>query len=199
MQDVLFVEESGQAGAIFHPLRLDVLRRLSEPRSCPDLAKELAESTQKIYYHVKILERAGLVDKVEERRVRGIMEGLYRARARSYWLSPQLVGRVGGEGRARDQMSLGFLLTLAEEIQSDVAHLGESADKETPSLGLSAQIQLEDNNARVAFLTELQDIFQGLARKYGKQASSTDAEGQSFKLSLVCYPKQEGTNETDEK
>lgn len=139
------------------------------------------------------------MDKVEERRVRGIMEGLYRARARSYWLSPQLVGRVGGGARARDQMSLGFLLTLAEEIQSDVAHLGESVDKETPSLGLSAQIQLKDSDARVAFLTEMQDIFQGLARKYGQQASSTDAEGQGFKLSLVCYPKQEGTDDTHEK
>ncbi len=123
MQDLLYVEQAGQAGALLHPLRLGVLKRLGEPRSCPDLARDLAETTQKVYYHVKILEEAGLVDKVDERRVRGIMEGLYQARARSYWLSPRLVGRVGGPKRARDQMSLGFLLTLTEEIQSDVAHL----------------------------------------------------------------------------
>jgi len=191
MRDLLYVEQTAQAGALLHPLRLNVLKRLAEPRSCPDLARELAETTQKVYYHVKILEEAGLVDKVDERRVRGIMEGLYQARARSYWLSPQLVGRVGGPNRARDQMSLGFLLTLAEEIQSDVAHLAERMEKEIPSLGLSAEIQLKDQNQRAAFLAELQEIFQGLGRKYGtvEAAESAPPVSKSFKVSLFCYPK----------
>ncbi len=186
MQDLLFVEEAGRAGALLHPLRIEVLRRLAEPRSCPELARELDETTQKVYYHVKILEEAGLVDKVTERRVRGIMEGLYQARARSYWLSPELVGRIGSRERARDQMSLGFLLNLAEEIQADVARLGERSNgEETPSLGLSAQIEL-DPSQRTAFLAELQELFQGLARKYG--VSSAD-KAEDFQLSLVCYPK----------
>jgi hypothetical protein len=34
---------------------------------------------------VKKLEAAGLVERVRERQVRGIVEGIYRARARSYW------------------------------------------------------------------------------------------------------------------
>ena len=59
MQDVLFVEETEQAGALFHPLRVEVLKRLAEPRACPEIAAELSETTQKIYYHVKILEKAG--------------------------------------------------------------------------------------------------------------------------------------------
>jgi hypothetical protein len=136
--------------------------------------------------HVKILEEAGLVDKVDERRVRGIMEGLYQARARSYWLSPRIVGRIGGPARTRDQMSLGFLLTLAEEIQLDVARLAERPGEEVPSLGLSAHIELRDPSARAAFLSEVRETFKGLARKYGQGAG---ARSPSFKISLVCYPK----------
>jgi DNA-binding transcriptional ArsR family regulator len=186
MQDLLFVEEPAQAGALLHPLRLSVLKRLAEPRSCPDLARDLDETTQKVYYHVKILEEAGLVDKVDERRVRGIMEGLYQARARSYWLSPRIVGRIGGPARTRDQMSLGFLLTLAEEIQLDVARLAARPGAGGPSLGLSAHIELRDPSARAAFLSEVQEIFKRLARKYGQGAG---ARSPSFKISLVCYPK----------
>ncbi len=186
MQDVLYVEVAGQAGALLHPLRLEVLKRLAEPRSCPELAKELRETTQKVYYHVKILESEGLVEKVEERRVRGIMEGLYRARAKSYWLSPSLVGQVGGAPRARDQMSLGFLLNLAEEIHEDIARLGERTGEgeATPSLGLSLQIELPDPSTRARFLEELRQTFQGLAKKYG-----ASAEGEAFQVSLVCYPR----------
>ena len=194
MQDVLYVEVAGQAGALLHPLRIEVLKKLAEPRSCPELAKELGETSQKIYYHVKILESAGLIDKVEERRVRGIMEGLYRARAKSYWLSPSLVGKVGGAERARDQMSLGFLLSLAEEIHADIARLGERTGEgeAVPSLGLSLQIELENADARARFLDELQETFQGLANKY---AAKDSTEGQGFQVSLVCYPRPERRTE----
>ena len=194
MQDVLYVEVAGQAGALLHPLRIEVLKKLAEPRSCPELAKELGETSQKIYYHVKILESAGLIDKVEERRVRGIMEGLYRARAKSYWLSPSLVGKVGGAERARDQMSLGFLLSLAEEIHADVARLGErtSEGEAVPSLGLSLRIELENADARARFLEELQETFQGVVKKY---AAKDSTEGQGFQVSLVCYPRPERRTE----
>lgn len=194
MQDVLYVEVADQAGALLHPLRIEVLKKLAEPRSCPDLAKELDETTQKIYYHVKILESAGLIDKVDERRVRGIMEGLYRARAKSYWLSPALVGKVGGAERARDQMSLDFVLSLAEEIQTDVARLGEkSGEAQTiPSLGLSLQIALDGEEERARFLAELREMLQGLAKKYAAKGSTPKEE---FQVSLVCYPRPERRRE----
>ncbi len=196
MQDVLYVEVAAQAGALLHPLRIEVLKKLGEPRSCPELAKELAESTQKVYYHVKILESAGLVEKVEERRVRGIMEGLYRARAKSYWLSPALVGKVGGAARARDHLSLGFLLSLAEEIHEDVARLGERTGEgeSVPSLGLSLQIALDGAAARARFLEELKETLQGLARKY---AGGTAAE-EAFQLSVVCYPRRSKETRAEE-
>jgi DNA-binding transcriptional ArsR family regulator len=187
MRDVLLIHAAERAGALLHPLRIEVLKQLAEPRSCPEIARALGETPQKIYYHVKTLESAELVEKVEERRVRGIMEGIYRARAKSYWLSPALVGKLGGPARARGETSLGFLLNLAEEIQDDVGRLGEKTAEggTVPTLALSMAIDLPSGVERSRFLADVQKAFQELASKY---AAREPAEGEAYRVSLLCYP-----------
>jgi hypothetical protein len=163
------------------------------PRTCPELAAAFEMTAQKIYYHVKALENAQLVERVAEHRVRGIVEGVYQAKARSYWLAPQLVGQIGGKRAAQDQTSLRFLLTLAEEIHDDIGHLGQKSEAgaEVPSLGLSADIYLPDGARRVDFLNDVQTVFQDLARKYGIPPDEVDDDvvGKAFRLILACYPK----------
>lgn len=195
MQDVCYIEEVEQAMALLKPLRLEILRRLDAPRTCPELAAEFEESAQKIYYHVKALQEAGLVDKVAERRVRGTVEGRYQAKARSYWLAPKLVGAIGGARVARDQASLRVLLQLAEDVIEDTGKLGSrsEAGQQVPSLSLSAQIHLVDAARRAEFLTELQTTFQALALKYGMAATDDADEADksaNFRLVMMCYPKQ---------
>src|SRR5215475_12023803 len=164
MQDMLYIEELGQASVLLKPRRLEILQRLGEPRSCVELAEMLQDTPQKIYYHIKALEQAGLIEKVSERRVRAIVQGFYRAKARSYWLAPSLVGHVGVGHRVQEQASLGFLLGLAEQLQTEVGHLAQTEAPEIPSLGLAAQIELRDEEQRGAFMHDLQESIQALAR-----------------------------------
>jgi DNA-binding transcriptional ArsR family regulator len=191
MQDVYYIEEVDQAMALLKPIRLEILRRLDEPRTCDDLAEVFQDSTQKIYYHVKALQEAGLVEKVADKRIRGTVEGYYQAKARSYWLAPSLVGKIGSLQQTRDQASLRILLQLAEDVIEDTARLGSKSEAGQPvaSLSLSAQIHLADSAQRAAFLQELQTTFQNLAMKYGI-AEQADAS-MNFRLVLMCYPKQE--------
>jgi DNA-binding transcriptional ArsR family regulator len=189
------IDTVDQASALLKPLRLELLRRLAEPRSCPELARALGESTQKVNYHVRVLEQARLVERVAERRVRGLVEGVYRARAGSYWLSPGVVGRVGGARRARDRFSLGFVLSLAEELQTDVARLADQeGERELPTLGLSAELELRGPDERAAFMRELQESMSALARKYG--AAEGEPPGEPFRLVLACYPRR-GDEQTE--
>lgn len=192
MQDVLYIEDVDQAMTLLKPIRLEILKRLDAPRTCPELADYFDESAQKIYYHVKALEAAGLVAKVEERRVRGAVEGYYQAMARSYWLAPQLIGQIGSPRQAQDQISLRVLLELAEEVHDDIGKLGNQSalGRDVPSLSLSAHIHLPDGNRRAEFLAELQTVFQDLARKYSlpeDDLAITDDQG--FRLVLMCYPR----------
>jgi DNA-binding transcriptional ArsR family regulator len=181
---VLYLDDIEQAEALLKPARVEVLRTLAEPRSCTEVAAELDQTPQRVYYHVKQLVKAGLVRQVAERRVRGISEGLYQATAHSYWLSPRLVGRIGGR-RARDQLSLGYLLDLMEEVQGEVAALDRSADAgladDLPSLGVSGEIRV-DPLRRQEFLDDLRGTLQDLFARYGGD------EGDAFRLALACYP-----------
>lgn len=192
MQDVLYIEDLEQATTLLHPLRLELMKRLDEPRTCPELAEFFDSTPQKIYYHIKALEKAGLVEKTAEKRVRGAVEGYYQAKARSYWLAPKLVGQVGGEKTVRDQTSLRFLLTLAEEVHDDIGRLGQASEagEDVPSLGLSAHIYLPDGDRRAEFLDDVNRTFQDLARKYGiPPDEADDLVGKAFRLILACYPK----------
>jgi DNA-binding transcriptional ArsR family regulator len=193
MKDLLYLERVEQAETLLKPQRIEVLRQLAEPRSCTEVAARLDQTQQRVYYHVKRLVEQGIVTQVAERRVRGINEGVYQATARAYWLSPRLVGRIG-QRQQRDEASLGYLLDLMEDVQSDVAALHTQAaqraagaaepragEPDLPSLGVSGEIRLRPER-RPEFMADLKAALQDLFTKYG------GAEGDAFKLAVACYP-----------
>lgn len=199
MKEVLYVERFEQADALFKPQRVEVLRQLADPHSCTEVGAVLGQSPQRVYYHVKKLLEAELVSQVDERRVRGIHEGVYQASAQSYWLSPTLVGTIGPR-RVQDELSLGYLLHLIEDVQSDLAGLGrgatgparsEAALTDLPTVAVSGEIRLPPGG-RAAFLADLRSTLQELFTRHG------GATGDTFKLAVACYPKPHETEETED-
>jgi DNA-binding transcriptional ArsR family regulator len=210
MRDLLYLERLEQAETLLKPQRVELLRHLAEPRSCTEVAARLGQTQQRVYYHVKRLVEHDLVTHVGERRVHGIKEGVYQAAARAYWLSPRLVGRIGPRQR-RDAASLGYLLDLMEEVQSDVAALhalaarpasppvpmqrasrrGPAAVEPAAPEGEVAEPDLPSLGVsgairvhperRAEFLADLKATLQGLFTRYG------GAEGDVFKLAVACY------------
>ncbi|MBB5874545.1 DNA-binding transcriptional ArsR family regulator [Allocatelliglobosispora scoriae] len=190
MRDLLYLERVEQAETLLKPQRIEVLRQLAEPRSCTEVAARLDQTQQRVYYHVKRLVEHGIATQVAERRVRGINEGVYQATARAYWLSPRLVGRIG-QRQQRDEASLGYLLDLMEDVQSDVAALHtqaarraaglRTAEPDLPSLGVAGEIRVRPDR-RPEFMADLKAALQDLFTKYG------GAEGDAFRLAVACYP-----------
>jgi DNA-binding transcriptional ArsR family regulator len=179
MRDVLYLERLEQAETLLKPQRVDVLRQLAEPSTCTEVAARLGQSPQRVYYHVKRLMDAGLVTQVSERKVRAIHEGIYQASARSYWMSPSLVGRLGVR-RPTDDLSLGHLLDLVEQVQADIGGLDPTAP-ELPSIGVSGEVRVPPER-REEFLDDLRSALQDLFTRYG------GTEGDAFKLAVACYP-----------
>jgi DNA-binding transcriptional ArsR family regulator len=110
MLDVAVIEDPAAAEASLDPMRARLLAELSEPASATMLAARVGLARQKVNYHLKALERHGLVELVEERRKGNVNERLMRATAASYVISPTALGAVQPDpARSPDQLSAGRL------------------------------------------------------------------------------------------
>lgn len=116
------------------PLRRKLLARLREPASATQLAAALGLPRQRVNYHLRALERAGLVELVEERRRRGCVERILRARPGAVVVDPTVVShdeeppdpRVGLlEGR----YAAAHLVDVAAAVVRDVARMQVKADE----------------------------------------------------------------------
>ena len=74
----LVLTEPAQIKAIAHPIRTRVLTALeTKPASAKRLAESLQLTHGNVGHHLKVLEKAGLVEVVEERKVRALTERIF--------------------------------------------------------------------------------------------------------------------------
>jgi DNA-binding transcriptional ArsR family regulator len=83
MKTIKNIDDPRFVKAMSHPLRVRILAMLDERKASPNqLAGWLGASLGTVAYHVRTLEQLGLIELVDETRVRGAVEHHYRARAR---------------------------------------------------------------------------------------------------------------------
>jgi DNA-binding transcriptional ArsR family regulator len=185
------IDDLRQAKALLHPWRVAILGRLREPKTCLELAEALGVSQQRVNNYVKELLRAGLVEKVASRQKRNVLEAVYHAVGRRYWLSPRLAEDQSAEV-AHDGQALHNLLQLSERLQDDASRLFERlASERVPSIGLTAEVTLRTDEERAAFAKDLVSALHGVLEKYQSGGRRADA----YTAMVVCYPKPGGAED----
>src|SRR5687768_2372635 len=94
------LEDLSALKAISEPTRLRILMLLSEgpPRAVKELSAELGVAPTRLYYHIRILERAGMIRVASRRLVSGIEEKSYQATASNWVPSPSVTSMLGESG-----------------------------------------------------------------------------------------------------
>jgi DNA-binding transcriptional ArsR family regulator len=183
------VDDLDAAAAMLTPLRLELLGLLREPNSATGLSKLLDQPRQKVNYHLRALETAGLVELVEERPRRNFRERIVRATAASYLVSPELLGSLGANPQeVQDRFSSGYLLALLSEGLSDVSFLRRKArlaGKKLATLSLQTEIRFASPEQRNQFATELARFLAELTSRYHDESSG---DGRTFKFVVSGYP-----------
>ena len=124
MQDVDVIEDPQAAAATLDPIRVRLLAALAEPGSATMLAGKVGQPRQKINYHLRELEKHGLIELVEERRKGNMTERVLRATAASYVISPVALGPVApNPDNAPDRLSARWLLALGARLVREVGTL----------------------------------------------------------------------------
>jgi DNA-binding transcriptional ArsR family regulator len=189
----MLVRDAAQLGALAHPIRVQILEALRDPGSAATVARSIGQPRQKVNYHLKELEVAGLIERIGERRVGNFVESLYRAVARTFLVSPEVVWadprRAKTLGR---QHSLQMLVLLGERLQRDAAVLLDRAafeGEEIASASVVAETHFASETDREAFLAEYLRVTADLLKKHGTK------EGAAYRVALAAYPEPEGGSE----
>jgi DNA-binding transcriptional ArsR family regulator len=183
------VRHPDAAAALLDPVRQQLLHQLIEPDSAAGLARRLRLPRQRINYHLRALETAGLVELVEERRKGNCMERVVRATARAFVISPEAIGALGPTAEsAGDRLSSAHLIASAGRAIRDVAALEARARQEgkrVATLTLDTEVRFASAAARAAFADELADAVARLAAKYHDERAPG---GRRFRLLAAVHP-----------
>jgi DNA-binding transcriptional ArsR family regulator len=187
--DVAAIEDPAAAEAALDPVRARLLAELTEPRSATMLAAAAGLPRQKVNYHLRALERHGLVELVEERRKGNVTERMLRATAASFVISPAALAAVAPDPtRSPDRLSARWLLALAAQLVRDVGDLitaSAKAQRRLATFGMDGQVRFASATDRAAFTEELTRAVTALVAKYHDE----DAPGgREHRLVIAIHP-----------
>ena len=193
MLDIEVIEDPAAAEASLDPIRTRILQELVEPASATQLAAKVGLPRQKVNYHLKALERHGLVELVEERRKGNVTERVLRATAASYLISPVALASVAPDPRRfSDRFSAFWLLSLAARTVQEMGKLiagAAVAKKKLASFAIDGEITFRSAAERAAFAEELGAAVTQLVDKYHDGgAAAVAGGGRKHRLVVVLHP-----------
>lgn len=170
---------------IADPLRGQIFEALIlQPLTVKQIAKKLNVAATKLYYHVKLLEKIGLIQVIDTQLVSGILEKHYRATAQRLKFDPNLLTTASNS--SKDDINTVLLATIdttREDIARSLkAHYSE-LDQDTRCIMISRQLSRFSDERADEFCQRLEELI--------KEFSDADAKSnkmQTFALTIAFYP-----------
>jgi hypothetical protein len=110
-------------------------------------------------YHLRELEKHGLIEQLEERKKGNCVERIVRATARHYLISPEALGNLASDpGQIQDRFSSTYLVAVAARAIRDLAVLrtrAEKAGKKLATFTLETNVRFASAADQHAFAEEL--------------------------------------------
>jgi DNA-binding transcriptional ArsR family regulator len=193
--DLISVGDRAQAQALLHPIRLRVLSIAQRPASAAEIARRLGLKRQRVNYHVRALERAGMLKAAGRQRKRNMIEQRYVATARAYVLSPNILGPLAADWRAiEDTASADFMLAVIEQVRSDVSRAADQASADgsrLETLSIKSQFRFRTPAQRSEFARAVREALVAVIARHASPDSREDGgggRGRRYRLVLACYP-----------
>ena len=179
------LDDADRVRAALSPIRRRLLTELQSPGSAASLAVALNMPRQKVGYHLKALEEAGLVNLVEQRQRRGFTERLFTASADAYLVDPDLLAGPAPEALTQDRYAADHLIRTAAETVREVGRMRQAADAEGRRLltfTLDAEITFAAPGDIERFATRLTEAVAALAAEFNTPG------GRPYRLIAATHP-----------
>ncbi len=179
------LDDADRVRTALSPIRRRMLTALQSPGSAASLAVALDMPRQKVGYHLKALEEAGLVNFVEQRQRRGFTERLFTASADAYVIDPDLLAGPAPEALTQDRYAADHLIRTAAETVREVGRMRQAADAEGRRLltfTLDAEIAFAAPGDIERFATRLTEAVAALAAEFNTPG------GRPYRLIAATHP-----------
>ena len=186
--ELLVLSDPARARTLLDPERRRLVEALAEePDSAAGLARRLGEKRQRLNYHLRQLEHAGLVELVEARPAGGLSERVLRLVARRFVVDPAAAGGVGATDPAEvgDRFSATYLVAMAARGVRELAALMERAGRRRERLATGSV----NTQVRLAAPADFEVFMADLTRAVGEVVARHHAsDGRWFRVLAGSYP-----------
>ena len=190
MESIHMLDTPGQIKALASPLRRSILESMiAAPITTKQVAMQLGEKPTKLYHHVDVLEKAGLIGLVRTQRKRGTTEKYFRAVARRFVVDRaaiEVVSEVGDEEGQLDRKIATSLESTLLEIRDSLAGglIGADADAD-------AEASVFVRSHLRASPQQISQLIRRLQEWIGECQTSHDrSAGLEYGVTLAFYPTQ---------
>lgn len=188
--DTALIEDMARARLALDPIKQRLLTALREPGSAASLARQLDLPRQKLGYHLRALEAAGLVRVVEERQRRGFVERVLVAEAAAFVIDPGLLGASPAVD-AQDKHAAAHLVRAAGSVVREVTRMrgaAEAAGQRLLTFTIEAELGFAQPQDFEDFSAALAQAVADLATRY---VPAGDRRG--YHLMVGAHPAVVGT------
>lgn len=173
--------------AISDPLRIRLLELMAQPQTVKEIATQLGVGKTKLYYHLNLLEKHGIIRVVRTRVVSGIIEKSYQVTAFSFRPAKELL-LSGDEGKTQ---GLAIVESILDATRADLAHslkTGKAAlgkEEQAKQLMLGRVVMSLTPEQAVSFYERFSTLLTEVSQ-YEKPATG----GQTYSLTIAFFPKE---------
>lgn len=185
------ISDIGQVKALANPLRMRIIEKLatSEPMTTKQVAQSLGEKPTRLYHHVDLLEKAGLIRLTHTRQNRGATEKYYEAIARTFRAGEELFSDKSPsdqEDALRPMIHTIFDNTTSELLRLiDSQTFGNSIEEE----GLLSYVEMHLTQEQIDDVQQkLKDLLSHLQSFEDPEADADDERFRKYRLTLAHYP-----------
>jgi DNA-binding transcriptional ArsR family regulator len=188
--DIGIVRDPASALVLLHSERRRLVEALAvQPDSAAGLARRLNEKRQRLNYHLRLLEDAGIIELAEGRQAGSRTERVLRVVARRFVLDPLVAGPLGrvepaGTG---DRFSATYLVAVAARAIRELSELMRRAVVRRSRLAtaaLNTSVRLRSPAQFGVFIDELTEaVAQVVARHHHE-----GGDGRWYRVVAGVYP-----------
>lgn len=182
------LEDAGTARLALSPLRQRLLARLGTPASAAVLSEEFGMPRQKIGYHLRLLEKAGLLAEAGTRQRRGFTEKLYETRSDALIVDPMILAPADPDAReTQDRFAAEHLVRTAAGMVRDVSRMRETAAAEGARLltfTLEADVAFAAPADIARFADRLAEALAGIAADFAPRGDT----GRIYRVAIAGHP-----------